>query len=83
MEMSFNQQDKREKAYKMRRSLADAVMGLLYSGVGTYLLFVKGEDGESFLPGEMLYVFVGICYLYGAFRIYRAIKQDYYIDKDR
>lgn len=81
--MSFNQEDKRLKAYKWRRSIVDAVMGLFYGGMGTYLLLLRDAQGEPFLPFEILYVFVGICYLYGGFRIYRAIKQDYYLDKDR
>lgn len=72
-------EEKRMKAYANRRSLMDLGMGLIYSGMGIFFL-LKDQLGVvmDFPPKPFNYIFGGLCLLYGAFRIYRGIKKNYF-----
>lgn len=65
------------------RSLKDATMGVLITGMGVFLVLgekLGSEVIKQFLAEKdtvLKYLFGGLCLLYGAFRIYRAIKKDY------
>jgi threonine/homoserine/homoserine lactone efflux protein len=69
----------RHKGYLRMRSIMDYGMGLLWMGMGVYMLF--NEYFNSGLvdrfDGIWLKVFGGICLLYGGFRIYRGYKKNY------
>lgn len=72
-------QNKREKWYILRRSIADYGMGVLYIAVAIFLFFPKKFGFELILEWDLLfrYMFGGICVLYGGFRMYRGYKKDY------
>ncbi len=72
-------EQKRMKAYSNRRSLMDLGMGLIYSGMGLFFL-LKEVFGFAidFPPRPFNYIFGGLCLLYGAFRIYRGVKKNYF-----
>ncbi len=77
--MSTDYDEKRKKAYMNRRSLMDLGMGIIYAVVGGFLCFseIFGLSMEnSYKPFS--YIFGGICLVYGAFRIYRGVKKNYF-----
>ncbi len=67
------------RRYILMRSLMDAGMGIIYIGVAIFILFTK-EFGFSSaaLDPPFSYFFGGICIIYGGFRIYRAVKKNYF-----
>ncbi|MEP6616340.1 MAG: hypothetical protein ABJA57_07150 [Ginsengibacter sp.] len=72
----------RTKRYIGMKSIMDLGMGLIYIGVGFFILF-----GNKFLPGNEFIgstigkVFAVLVILYGSWRIYRGIKKEYFIEK--
>jgi hypothetical protein len=77
--MASEMEDKKQKAYINRRALMDLGMGIIYAGVGGFLI-VTGLMGVEmeFPPKPFSYIFGALCLLYGGFRIYRGIKRNYY-----
>jgi len=69
----------RHKGYLRMRSIMDYGMGLLWMGMGVYMLFNEYFNGGLVdrFDGIWLKVFGGICLLYGGFRIYRGYKKNY------
>ena len=79
-EFEKDRMDTREKNYVRMRSLMDFGMGLLWTGMGAFLLF-KQYIGNSIpinLDDGTAKIFGGICLAYGLFRIYRGIKKNYF-----
>ncbi|SDZ74828.1 hypothetical protein SAMN05192529_101196 [Arachidicoccus rhizosphaerae] len=73
--------ERNRKRYNNMRSLKDIIMAVLILTVGVLMFF-----GEKFQFTRVLmankdpmikYIFGGLCALYGGFRLYRGIKQDY------
>ena len=62
------------------RSIMDLGMGILWFGMGVFLVFIKSFNTglETQFNDPVMKVFGGICIIYGAFRIYRAIKKNYF-----
>lgn len=77
--MANDLEEKRKKAYMSRRSLMDLGMGIIYAVMGGFFLLseVFGIYME-FPPKPFSYIFGGLCLLYGAFRIYRGLRKDYF-----
>lgn len=77
--MSIDLEEKRKKAYVNRRSIMDFGMGIIYAGLGGFFMLseIFGISME-FPPKPFSYIFGGLCLLYGGFRIYRALKKDYF-----
>ena len=77
--MASDFEDKRRKAYVNKRSLMDFGMGIIYAGVGGFFLLSElfGVQLE-FPPKPFSYIFGGLCLLYGAFRIYRGARKNYF-----
>src|SRR5260221_13226060 len=77
--MSSELDDKKMKQYANRRAIMDFGMGVFWAGLGTFFMFSKrfGYD-LHFLPSPYIYMFGGICLLYGGFRIYRGYKKNYF-----
>ena len=76
--MAMEQQDPRKKQYSMMRSTMDYGMGLVIVGVGIFFLF-SNKFGISFdVEPFFQYFFAGMCIIYGAWRIYRGYKKNYY-----
>ena len=70
--------DNRSRNYRIRRSIMDYGMGLVIGFVGIFL-FLAPHFGVSFdLDNLFRYMFAGLCILYGAFRIYRGYKKNYF-----
>ena len=62
------------------RSIMDYGMGLLWLSMGIFLMFIeKFNTGlEARFSDPVMKWFGGICILYGAFRIYRGYKKNYF-----
>lgn len=70
------------RRYSNMKSILDFGMGIIYIGVGIMILLAKkmhlnNEFADSII-GKGLAVIVII---YGAWRIYRGVKKDYFIEK--
>jgi hypothetical protein len=78
--MASDLEDKKQRAYVNRRAIMDLGMGIIYAGVGVFLIFSRQLLGKEmeFPPEPFNYIFGGLCLLYGGFRIYRGIKKNYY-----
>ena len=72
----------REKGYMRMRSIMDYGMGLLWFGMGVFMIFIKkfSADLASKYDSSAFKVFGAVCIIYGLFRIYRGFKKKYYKD---
>lgn len=70
----------RDKRFMNARSIMDFGMGVLWFGMGIFLIFIKRFNTglEAQFNDPVMKVFGGICVIYGGFRIYRAIKKNYF-----
>jgi hypothetical protein len=82
--MALEEFDKKElsekdKGYIRMRSIMDYGMGLLWTCMGGFLIFIKNFNTglETRYDDSTLKVFGSICLLYGLFRIYRGYKKNY------
>jgi NhaP-type Na+/H+ or K+/H+ antiporter len=72
----------RTKRYTGMKSIMDLGMGLIYVGVGIFILFAKKfHFTNEFVDSTIGKVFAGLVIVYGLWRIYRGIKKDYFIKK--
>lgn len=80
--MDLNQQqfERRRKNYILRRSLLDYGMGIVILGVGVVVLFAEKFGFAIAIDDLMRYLFVGLCVLYGGFRIYRGYAKQYFFE---
>lgn len=71
--------NERDKSYIRMRSIMDYGMGLLWLGMGIFLIFIdKFNTGlEARYDDLTMKAFGGICLLYGLFRVYRGYKKNY------
>jgi hypothetical protein len=78
-EFEKEQLSEKDKGYIRMRSIMDLGMGLLWTGMGVFLIFVKRFNTglETRYDESTLIVFGAICLLYGLFRIYRGYKKNY------
>ncbi len=78
-EFEKEQLNERDKRYVRMRSMMDMGMGVLWAGMGIFLLFIKKFNTTLTLQYDenVLMAFGGVCVLYGGFRIYRGIKKNY------
>src|SRR5215213_8339201 len=77
--MAEDNKDGRTKRYVMMRSIMDFGMGFIYVAVAAFLLFSdKLGFNLAFPPKPFSYIFAALCVLYGGFRIYRGIQQNYF-----
>ena len=76
--MATDFEEKKRKAYSMRRSLMDYGMGIIIAGIGVFVAFAQKLGFEIDLDPILRYLFVGLCLLYGGFRIYRGYKKNYF-----
>ncbi|HTN36430.1 MAG TPA: hypothetical protein VL053_05105 [Arachidicoccus sp.] len=81
MEKEQHFREQQRKRYNNTRSIKDIVMALIILTIGFLMFF-----GDRFKVTQPLmeqkdpvirYLFGGLCTLYGGFRLYRGIKQDY------
>jgi hypothetical protein len=72
---------KRRKQVSMMKSLLDYGMGFIIFILGLFFFFrnkFKISFNESFPPNDIDKIFGAICILYGAWRIYRGYKKNYF-----
>jgi hypothetical protein len=69
----------REKGMIRMRSIMDFGMGLLWLGMGIFMIFIKQFNTgiEARFDDPTMKAFGGICILYGVFRIYRGYRKNY------
>jgi hypothetical protein len=71
--------NERDRGYIRMRSIMDYGMGILWSAMGIFLLFIRQFNTglELRFDDPAMKAFGGICVLYGLFRIYRGYKKNY------
>jgi len=73
--------ERQRKRYNNMRSLKDIVMAVLILSVGVLMFFGDKFQFTRVVMADkdpiIKYLFGGLCALYGVFRLYRGIKQDY------
>ena len=77
--MADDFEQKKIRAYTNRRSIMDIGMGVIIAGLGIFFIFSDRFGIKvDFEPKFFLYIFGGLCILYGGFRIYRGTKKNYF-----
>ena len=73
----------REKGYIRMRSIMDYGMGLLWTAMGVFIIFVKkfSQDLADKYDSTVFKIFGAVCVIYGLFRIYRGYKKKYLRDR--
>lgn len=82
-EFEKEQMSDREKGYIRMRSIMDFGMGLLWTGMGVFIIFIKKfslDLAEQYDSGAFK-AFGVVCIIYGLFRIYRGYKKKYLRDR--
>ena len=70
--------DRRTKGYILMRAILDYGMGIMIFGFGIFFL-VAPKLGIGFqIEGFFRYFFSGLCLVYGAWRVYRGYKKNYF-----
>ena len=66
----------RERGYTRMRNIMHVGMGILWSSMGVFLVFIeKFKTGLEYSFGDPLMKgFGAVCVLYGIFRIYRGLR---------
>jgi hypothetical protein len=82
-EFEKEQPSERERSYIRMRSMMDYGMGLLWMGMGIFLLFIKqfSPDMAEQFDSPVIKGFAVVCLIYGSFRIYRGYKKNYLRDR--
>lgn len=74
--------DPKTKRYQGTKSIMDIGMGLIYIGMGLFIFFAKKFHFiNEFTDSTIGKVFAGLVMLYGAWRIYRGLKKDYFVER--
>jgi uncharacterized membrane protein len=70
----------RQKGQVRMRAIMDFGMGILWLGMGVFMIFPDSlaPDFAARFDDNRLKIFGGVCLLYGGFRIYRAVKKNYF-----
>ena len=73
----------RDKGYLRMRSIMDYGMGLLWMGMGLFMIFIKKFNAElaEKYDANAFKIFGTVCIIYGLFRIYRGYKKKYFRDR--
>jgi threonine/homoserine/homoserine lactone efflux protein len=78
----FEEYERRKrKQVSFMRSLLDYGMGVLILGAGIFFFFrskFNSSFNERFPPNDIDKIFGAICIIYGAWRIYRGYKKNYF-----
>ena len=71
-------EERRRKAYSLRRAILDYGMGVIITGIGIVLLLAPVLHLELSIEGTARYIFAGVFLVYGVFRIYRGSRKNYF-----
>ena len=82
-EFEKEQPSERDKSYLRMRSIMDFGMGLLWMGMGVFMIFVKkfNADLAARFDESTFKIFGSVCIIYGLFRVYRGYKKQYFRDR--
>lgn len=71
--------ERSERSYRFFRRIYDFTMATLILGSGVLMLGAKWFKVDAVLniDADFRVIFGAMCLLYGGFRLYRGIKQDY------
>ncbi|HSU28247.1 MAG TPA: hypothetical protein VLJ68_07695 [Chitinophagaceae bacterium] len=72
---------RKRKQISLMRSMLDFGMGIIILGAGAFFMFRQKFHirlNEKFPPNDVDQIFGAICILYGAWRIYRGYKKNYF-----
>ena len=70
--------DRRKREYTLRRTVLDYGMGIIIFGFGVFFLIAPKLGIELTIDNLYRYFFSGLCMLYGAFRVYRGSRKNYF-----
>lgn len=74
--------DQKTKRYIGMKSIMDMGMGIIYIGIGLFILFAKQFHFQNeFIDSTIGKVFGVLIIGYGGWRIYRGIKKDYFVER--
>jgi hypothetical protein len=75
----MEEREKSEKSYRFFRRIYDFSMSTLILGIGLLLLGAKYFKVDMVLniDNDFRLIFGTMCMVYGGFRLFRAVKQDY------
>jgi NhaP-type Na+/H+ or K+/H+ antiporter len=74
--------DPKIKRYIGMKSIMDMGMGIIYIGVGLFILFAgKLNFHNEFTESIVGKCFAGMVIIYGVWRLYRGIKKDYFVER--
>jgi len=76
--MNIDPTDRKARNYIVRRSLLDYGMGTIIVGFGLFFAVADRFGIEFSITPAFRYAFVGLCIVYGGFRIYRGYKKNYF-----
>jgi hypothetical protein len=76
--MNIDPADRKAKNYILRRSIMDYGSGTIILGFGVFFGLAPKYGIEFGIAPSFRYAFVVLCILYGAFRIYRGYKKNYF-----
>jgi len=70
----------RQKGMVRMRSIMDLGMGIMWIAMGIFFIFIRHFSPDLALRYDdaVIKTFGGICIIYGAFRIYRGVKKNYF-----
>ena len=74
-----NDLSEKDKRYIRMRSIMDMGMGLLWSAMGIFFIFIRyfNTGWEARFDDPAMKAFGGICLLYGVWRVYRGYRKNY------
>ncbi len=77
--MNEDYRDRNKKGFDVLQSVRHFTMAILFVVMGLMFFLADKYNITQLLQFDKLfrYIFGGICFLYGGFRIYRGIKKDY------
>ena len=74
--------DPKIRRYIGMKSIMDFGMGIIYIGVGIFILFAKRFHFQNEFTDSIIgKAFACLVIFYGGWRIYRGIKKDYFIER--
>jgi hypothetical protein len=81
--METEQSERRSKNYMLMRSVMDYGMGLVIFGCGVFFAIAPRLGIEFNIEPFFRYFFAVLCMVYGAWRMYRGYKKNYFTENDR
>jgi hypothetical protein len=76
--MENKDSDRRTKGYILMRAIMDYGMGIIIFSLGVFFFFSARLGFDFNVDDFYRYFFSGLCIVYGAWRVYRGYKKNYY-----